>query len=413
MALTVTNATQDGEPVTVRCADGRVAAIGVDVSPADGDDVIDAAGLSLLPTWVNGHSHASMTLFRGFGDDMPLMDWLQRRIWPAEARLTPDDVYWGARLGFLEMLRSGTSHVVDTYWHGEAVARAAVDAGIRATVSEVLIAPEVADRSILDRAEDTMLAIASHGPLVRAALGPHAVYTVGTEALEWVAECSARHDVPVQIHASETSQEVRDCVDAHGDPPVRYLDRLGLLTEHMVLGHGSWLEPDEFDLVAERGATVVTNPTSNFKLANGRTLPYPLAQRAGVALGLGTDGASSNNSLDMFAEAKMFSLVQKFLSDDATTASAAESLALARGQRSPLLGGTPLEAGAPADFMLADLGAAGTVPGDLDATLVYAATGHVVRTVVVDGRVVVRDRSVPDEEEILTQVAQRARRLRG
>jgi 5-methylthioadenosine/S-adenosylhomocysteine deaminase len=217
----------------------------------------------------------------------------------------------------------------------------------------------------------------------------------------------------MQIHLSETEQEVSDCIEAHGKRPAVHLDELGFLGPRTVLAHGVWLDASELALIAERGATVVANPAANMKLAVGGVLPYPAATRAGVALGLGTDGVSSNSNLDSFEEVKLFALSQKHASGDPSVLPATDALAIARGSRSSVLGGTPLEAGAPADFLLLRASDPELSAGDLAADLVYAADGSVVDTTVVAGEVLMRDRDVADADEIVAEVRARARRLTG
>ena len=415
MSLAVTGATLDGEVMGLRVEDGAIAELGPEVEAKHGDDLIDASGLLLCPPMVNGHTHAAMTLFRGFGDDMALMDWLRTKIWPAEAKLEPDDVYWGTRLACVEMIRSGTTKFFDMYWHGGEVARAVVDSGVRAAVSTVMI-------DELDPAEgegmrpqvlESLAKVAEAGPLVTPSLGPHAIYTVSAESLAWLAELAAQRGIPIQIHLSETEQEVVDCLDAHGRRPAAYLDELGFLGERTVLAHGVWLDQAELELIAERGATVVANPAANMKLAVGGVLPYPAAAAAGAAIGLGTDGVSSNSNLDSFEEVKLFALSQKHASGDPATLPAAEALAIARGLRSPVLAGTALAVGEPADFLLIRGSDPELSAGDSDADLVYAAGGGVVDSTVVAGRVLMRDREVTAAEEIVAEVRSRARRLTG
>jgi 5-methylthioadenosine/S-adenosylhomocysteine deaminase len=413
MGLAVTGAQLDGEPVGLRAADGVIAELGPSVEPRDGDELIDAVGLLLSPPLVNGHTHAAMTLFRGYGDDLPLMEWLEKWIWPAEAKLEPGDVYWGTRLAAMEMIRSGTTRFFDMYWHGTEVARAVVDAGIRAVVSTVMIdhldpadgekqRPEALE--LLDR-------LAEVGALVTPGFAPHGIYTVSGESLRWIAETAADRRLPVQIHLAETEDEVSECVARTGKTPARYLDELGFLGPRTVLAHCVWIEPEDFELAAERGATVVTNPAANMKLAVGRAFPYPAAAAAGVPLGLGTDGVSSNSNLDMLEEVKLFALLQKHATGDPSVLPAAEALAIARGVRSPLLAGTPLEPGAPADFLLLRAGDPELSVGGLEGDLVYAASGSVVDTTVVAGRVLMRERVVPGAEEIVAEVRARAARL--
>jgi 5-methylthioadenosine/S-adenosylhomocysteine deaminase len=415
LSLVVTGATLDGEVVGLRTEDGLIAELGPDVASKPDDEVVDAGGLMLTPPMINGHTHAAMTLFRGFGDDMALMEWLRTRIWPAEAKLEPEDVYWGTRLACLEMIRSGTSTFVDMYWHGPEVARAVRDGGVRAMVSSVLIdennpsnAPELRDQVLA-----SLEAVGEFGPRVTPALGPHAIYTVSSESLEWLAGLVENRELPLNIHLSETRQEVLDCVETNGKRPAAYLDELGLLGPRIILAHGVWLDHEELDLIAERRATVVTNPAANMKLAVGGAFPYPDASKVGVPLGLGTDGVSSNSNLDMFEEVKLFALLQKHTTGDPSTLPAEEALTIARGQRSPILGGTPLTVGEAADFLLLRASDPELSAGDPDADLVYAAGGSVVDTTVVAGEVLMRDRRVADTDEIVAEVRARARRLTG
>ena len=413
MALCVLDAELDGRRVGLRCEQGLIAAIGADVTAEPGDEVLEAAGMLLAPPLVNGHTHAAMTLFRGFGDDLPLMQWLRTRIWPAEERLEPEDVYWGTRLAAVEMIRSGTCRFVDMYWHCAEVARAAQDAGLRALVSPVLVdgLDPARGEELRETANASLERLGEFGPLVEPGLGPHAIYTVSRESLAWLAETAAVRGAPVHIHLSETEGEVSDCVEAHGMRPAEYLGQLGLLKEDTILAHGVFLDDAELDLIAERGSTIVANPAANMKLAVGGALRYPAAIARGVALGLGTDGPSSNSNLDMFEEMKTFALLQKHTSADAAVAPAAEVLELARGRRSAMLGGRELAAGAPADFLLLRAGEPELSAGDPDADLVYAANGPVVDSTIVAGRVLMRDRRVDGAAEAAAEVRERAARL--
>jgi 5-methylthioadenosine/S-adenosylhomocysteine deaminase len=413
VSLAVTGALLDGETVGLRVEDGLIAKLGPAAESRAGDEVIDAEGLLLSPPMVNAHTHAAMTLFRGYGDDMPLMEWLRTKIWPAEAKLRPDDVYWGTRLACLEMIRSGTSRFFDMYWHGAEAARAVVDSGLRAAISTVMIdqLDPAKGESMRGEVLESLDRVADAGPRVSPSLGPHAIYTVSSESLTWLAEVAAEREISLQIHLSETEDEVSDCLEAHGKRPAAYLDELGFLGPRTVLAHGVWLDEDELELIAERKATVVANPAANMKLAVGGVLPYPAAARAGVRLGLGTDGVSSNSNLDSFEEVKLFALSQKHASSDSSTLPAVEALAIARGLRSQALGGTQLEAGQPADFLLLRGSDPELSAGDLDADLDYAAGGSIVDTIVVAGRVLMRDGVAPGADELVAEVRSRAARL--
>jgi 5-methylthioadenosine/S-adenosylhomocysteine deaminase len=420
--LTVVGAIFGGETVGVRCEDGAIAAIGPDVLPEPGDETVDAGGAPLVAALVNGHTHAAMTLFRGHGDDLPLMRWLREVVWPVEARIDADDVYWGTRLACLEMIRTGTARFWDMYWQPAATARAVEDAGLRATIGGPLFDADGETKATQERVLGELDELEGFGPGIDRALTPHSIYTVSEELLRWTAEQAAKRGLPVQVHLSETEQEVCDCIEAHGVRPAIYLDRLGLLGERTVLAHGVRLDREELELVAARGCTVVTNPVANMKLAVGGVFPYPAAREAGVAVGLGTDGAGSNDSLDLLADLKTFALVQRHATGDATVIPAAEAWEVATGGRAPLLGGRAgapasrsagdrLAIGAPADFLLLRPDAYETALGDLTSDLVYAASGSVVDTTVVAGRVLMRSGEVEGAAEVVAQAAERARRL--
>jgi 5-methylthioadenosine/S-adenosylhomocysteine deaminase len=422
MSLVVHDVRLDGVPVSVRVADGEIVEI-VEIDDSDGaapaalaatgDRVLDGRGLTLTPGLVNAHTHAAMTLFRGYGDDLPLMDWLRTRIWPAEAALDADDVYWGTRLAALEMIRSGTTCFWDMYWFQFDVARAVVDSGLRAVVSvPVIETPHAPEWNRIDAVPDALDRLGAFGPRVVPSVAAHAIYTVGSDSLRRLGELSRTRDVALQIHLSETKGEVDDCVAAHGMRPTPYLDDLGALSDRTVLAHGVWLDDSELELVAGRGATIVTNPASNMKLGTGRAFPYPAARAAGVPIGIGTDGAASNNSLDLLQEVKLLALLQKHTSADPAVLPAAEAWSIATGRSAPRLGGRPIAVGNPADFLLVDLGAVESVPAEGVTGLVYSATGAAVDTVVVDGEVLMERRRVPDEAEVVANAARCAQRLR-
>lgn len=420
--LVVTNAVLDGETASLTALDGTITAIGPDAA-VDGtaDEILDAGGGTLCAPFVNGHTHAAMTLFRGHGDDLPLIRWLQEAIWPVEQRLEAEDVYWGTRLACLEMIRSGTIGFWDMYWQPAATARAVKDAGLRAVIGPPLFDPPGADLNERNRELEAQLEeLAGFGDRVAAAVAPHAIYTVGSASLEYAVGLAKDRSLPIHIHLSETEGEVADCVEAFGMRPAVYLDSLGMLTPETNLAHGVWLDREELELIAERGATVTTNPVANMKLAVGGTFPYPEAARTGVPIALGTDGAGSNNSLDLLSDLKTFALLQRHRATDAEVIPVAEALAIASGRRSGLVGrlGRPgpvsagtLTVGSPSDFIILDPAVPELALGNLSSALVYAAGGSVVKDTVVDGRVLMRDRVVENSGEILARAAERSVRL--
>jgi len=411
--LAVSGAVLDGEEVGLRCEDGLISAIGPGVAAQPGDETIDAAGAPLVPALVNGHTHAAMTLFRGYGGDLPLMRWLREKVWPVEAKLEPDDVYWGTRLACVEMIRTGTTRFWDMYWHPEATARAIDDTGLRATIGGPLFDADGGTAEMQAKALENLDALAGRDPAIGAALAPHSIYMVSEELLRWTAETAAERGVAIHIHLSETEQEVTECIAEHGERPAAYLDRVGVLGERTVLAHGVWLDQAELELIAARGATVVTNPVANLKLAVGGIFPYPAARQADVAVGLGTDGAGSNDSLDLFSDLKTFALMQRHAAEDPTVLPAAEALEIASGGCAALLAGDGdrLIPGAPADFLLLRGDSHELGLGDLASDLVYAASGSVVDTTVVAGRVLMRGGEVEGAAEVVARAAERARGL--
>lgn len=429
-SLLVTDARIEGEAVSVLVEDGLIASIrpagepGPEAGETGGEipgETLDAAGGTLAPPLINGHTHAAMTLFRGHGDDLPLMRWLQEAIWPVEAKLEPEDVYWGTRLACLEMIRSGTIGFWDMYWQPASTARAVEDAGLRAVIGPPLFDPP--DRPLDERnreLESWLDELSGFGERIAAAVAPHSIYTVGTGSLEYAVGLAADRDLPIHIHLSETEGEVNDCVAAHGVRPAFYLDALGMLTPDTTLAHGVWLNREELELIADRGATVTTNPVANMKLAVGGVFPYPEAARAGVPVALGTDGAGSNNSLDLLGDLKTFALIQRHAAADAEVIPKEEAWAIATGQRSDLIGhlgrpavptSEPLTVGAPADFIVLDPAAPELLVGNHTSALVYSATGATVKDTVVAGQVLMRNRKVEGHEEILAKAKERAARL--
>jgi 5-methylthioadenosine/S-adenosylhomocysteine deaminase len=424
--LLVRDALLDGAATSILIRDGTIVAVGPDIGadmeatagPVRPDRTLDAAGLHAFPALRNGHTHAAMTLFRGWGDDLPLMEWLRTRIWPAEALLTEEDVYHGARLACLEMIRGGTTYLNDMYWHHPGVARAVEEMGLRAHIGAVFL--DFGDDATARRQRDAVRRQVDGrgdlGPRLRVALTPHAVYTVRPEGLEWIGELARHEDLLVHIHVAETRQEVDDCLAEHGVTPVRLLERVGLLGPNLVAAHGVYLEPDEMEVLAAAGATVVTNPTANLKLATGGIFDYAGARAAGLRVVLGTDGPASNNNLDMIEEMKIAALIQKHRSGDATCLPAPEALALATTHAAETfgLGSGQVEPGAPADLILVDLSHPSTQPvHDPVSALVYAANGRAVHTTICDGRVLMHDRlvEVADEREVVGEAARAARSL--
>ncbi len=392
--------------------DGTIAAIGENAGhDHEYDHAIEGHGRVLLPGLVNTHTHAAMTLLRGYADDMLLQPWLAERIWPLEAHLTADDVYWGTRLACLEMVATGTVGFNDMYFFMESAARAVDEAGLRAQLSYGFIDlsdPEKREHEcrVTEGLVDAVARMAN--PRISAAVGPHAVYTVSAEGLRWCAELARERGLGVHVHLAETGTEVADAVKATGRRPAALLDEAGLLGPRTVAAHGCWLDDAECRLMAERGATVSHNPASNMKLATGRAMPYPALRRAGARVALGTDGAASNNGLDLFGEMKLAALLQKFAWSDPTVLPAPEALALATEHAHAALGfgGGHIAVGAPADLILLETRTPCNTPlHSAVSNAVYACPGAAVTTTLCAGRVLMHERIIPGSDETLAGAA--------
>ena len=400
--------------------DGTIGAIGEGIRKEHKGEaglIIDGNGAIALAGLVNTHSHAAMSLLRGYADDMILQDWLSQKIWPLEAHLAPGDVYRGTKLACLEMIKSGTVAFNDMYFMMDEAARAVNEAGIRATLSYGFIdlfSPE--KREAECRAtEDLVRTIRSlDNPRINAAVGPHAIYTVSPEGLRWCAEFAAEQKIGIHIHLSETKKEVNDCIARHGKRPAAYLDDCGILTPKTVAAHCCWLDEAECTLLSKRGVSVSHNPSSNMKLATNRAMPYPWLKDAGVNVCLGTDGCASNNNLDIFGEAKTAALLQKFSWNNPTILPAHEALAMAtvNGAKGLGLASGTLVAGAPADIILVTARTACNTPlHNATSNLVYSCNGGTVETTICDGRVLMLEREVPGEEQILAEAGKAAQEL--
>ena len=413
MSLLIRNAALGDHTTDLYIADGRFQCIGPNLDRS-AEQTIDARDKAILPPLVNGHTHAAMALLRGYADDMDLHTWLTQHIWPLEARLDEEDVYVGSLLACLEMIKSGTLFFNDMYWHFSGTARAIAEMGLRAELSSVFIDfgdPQTAQAKQASCLEQ-LARYQNTNPLLQCALGPHAVYTVSRDSLEWIRETAAAYDLRIHIHLAETEKEVADCVAQTGLRPVAYLDALGLLSPRLVACHAVWLEPKEMDLLAERGVNIIHNPVSNLKLCSG-TSPVEALRQRGLRVGLGTDGCCSNNSLDMFADMKTAALVAKSTTGapSALPAEAAWEMATSQGAAIFNLNHGITE-GAWADCILVDLNRPELVPCyNLTSNLVYAASGGCVDTAICAGRILMHNRVVPGEEAIIARAQARARRL--
>lgn len=372
----------------------------------------------LMPGLINAHTHASMNLLRGLADDLPLMTWLQDHIWPAEARwVNPDFVRDGTLLAIAEMLRGGVTCFNDMYFFPEAAAAAAREAGIRACLGLIAVDFPTAYARCLDEYLDKGLALHEAlklEPLLHTAFAPHAPYTVSAPALERICRLAVDLNIPVHIHVHETAAEVAQFTAENGCRPLQRLEQLGLLSPHLLAVHMTQLESAEIKRLAQAGAHVAHCPESNLKLASG-FCPVARLDAAGVNVALGTDGAASNNDLDLFGEMRLAALLGKSIAGDAAALPAARVLRMATINGARALGLATetgsLEPGKSADVIAVDLGAPETEPVYHPlSTLVYAAGRHQVSDVWVAGRRLLADRQLTTLD--IAEIVQRARRWR-
>lgn len=309
----------------------KIISIGKDI-PKSAHKVIEGKNLLVMPGFINTHTHVSMSLLRGYGDDLELFQWLNDRIWPAEAKLTKNDVYVGAKLGIAEMLLSGTTTFLDMYQDMEMVAKAVMETGIRGHISRgtIYTGDEKKDKAALSQLENLIDDFHNFEEgRIKVLAGPHAIYTNSREFLEAQLEITKRRNIGLHIHVSETKKENEDVISRQGKSPVEYLREIGILdAPYVVAAHMIYLDENDLEIVKAKNIGIAHNPKSNLKLGSGMA-NVDLYMRKGITVGLGTDGASSNNNLDMLSEMQYASMIQKGLNLDATALKAYDVLKMA------------------------------------------------------------------------------------
>ncbi|GAA5346097.1 5-methylthioadenosine/S-adenosylhomocysteine deaminase [Planifilum fimeticola] len=383
------------------------------------DEVIDASGMVAMPGLINAHNHTPMTLMRAFCDDLRLMEWLEKKMLPVEERMNEEDIYWGAMLAMAEMIRSGTTAYADMYIHMNHVARAVIDSGMRASLARGLVFLEDDGGKRLEEALSLIEKWTGAGNgRITTMLGPHAPFTCPPEPLTEVIDLARKRGVPIHIHLAETKEEVVRIRERYGQTPTEYLYHLGLFEHnHVLLAHAVHLTRRDIGLLRGMRGGIAHNPVSNLKLGCGIAPVCDLLAQ-GLTVGLGTDGAGSAATLDMFAEIKAAAWLQKVDRSDPAVVPARQVLRMATVEGAKLLGiddrvGT-LEEGKQADLILIDLQKPHLQPLHAPYALIaYSAAGADVDTVIIDGRVVMRRRELMtiDEEELFRQVEKRASRL--
>lgn len=410
----------DGRPVlgprlVVEVADGVITAVGPERPTAAGE-VIDAAGLVAVPGFVNGHTHAAMTLLRGVAEDVDLVTWFDERIWPMEVNVGPHDVYLGTLLASAEMIAAGVTTFVDHYFFMEEAARAVTDAGIRANLGAAFFSDQGAEGLERSVAFARGLAGAAAGRITTS-LAPHAPYTCTEDDLVAAADAARGLGVRVHLHAAENTRQTEASLVAHGLTPIAVLDRCGVLDAGAIIAHGNGIVDDDLPLLAEHAdrVGVIHCPKTYLKYAMGTLTPIRALRAAGVPVGLGTDGAASNSTLDVGESLRLTAMTQKHSTGDATWFDLGVALDTAFASSAAAVGmGGELGALVPghrADLALVDLDGPHCQPlHDPAAAFVYSARASDVRTTIVDGRVLMRDRELLtiDLPALLAEVRDRA-----
>lgn len=390
---------------------GSIAAVGEGLAH---EESFDASGLIIIPGMVNAHTHLAMTLLRGAGDDMPLQTWLSERIWPLEGNLTRTDCYWGGMLGIVEMIRTGTTCFNDMYFHMDATVQAVKETGMRAALTHAVIDLGDEDKAARELAEsDRIEGLCRGEPRLTYLLGPHAPYTCSESFLRNIRARATERGLRIHIHVSETAQEVSDMRRERGMSPVAYLDTIGVLGPDTICAHCVHVNEADRDILLSRGAHVAHCPQSNMKLSSG-IAPLPAMDAAGVSLSLGTDGAASNNSLDMGAETKAMALVHKLAGPMNLSAARSFAVATQGGANALGLPVGAIEQGRRADLVFLDARHYSLrPPHDLLSNIVYAMRPDAIRHVMVDGAFLMRDGELTtiDEEFVCEKATEHARAL--
>jgi len=382
------------------------------------DRTVDCSNKLILPGFVNTHTHAAMTLFRSYADDMALMDWLQTKIWPAEANLTGEDVYWGTLLAIAEMLKTGTTTFADMYFFMNDVAEAVAQSGIRAVLARGMagVAP-TAGQALVESEEFYRSWHGGADGRITVMLGPHAPYTCPPEYLKKVVALAQLLGAEIHIHLSETLGEVDECRKNHGKSPIELMNDLGLFEHGVLAAHCVHVSAADIAIMAEKGVRVAHNPGSNMKLASG-VAPLPQMLAAGICVGLGTDGTASNNNLDMLEELRLSALLHKVNTLDPLVIPAAKAVELATASGAAAVGlgrvTGQLAPGYKADIAILSMDATHWYPRhDRLSLLTYAASAADVDTVLVDGKILLDNRKLTtiDEQQLKYEVQKRGMRL--
>ncbi len=400
----------NNQPQDILIKNDKITEISNEISFENADKIINAEGKILLPGLINTHTHLSMTLFRGLADDLSLDEWLNDNIWPVEANLNGDYCYIGALLGAIELIKSGTTTFLDMYFYMEDVARAVEESGLRAVLSYGMIDFDDEEKRKAEIEESLKLIQKCNNTAdgrIKVFFGPHSPYTASEELLKQVRFLADENNIGIHIHVSETQKEVEDVKSQKGLRPFEYLDSIGFLGPDVVCAHSVWLNDNEISIIREKNVKISHNPCSNMKLASG-IAPVSKLLDNNICVAIGTDGASSNNNLDLIEELKTASLLQKVSTLNPKVLTSDDALAMGTINGATALGldneiGT-IEVGKKADIILIDTNNANMVPdsSNLSSNIIYSANGSNVDTTICNGQILMENRklTILNEEEI-------------
>ena len=385
-----------------------IASEGESVSLPDGTEIVDCEGKTLLPGFVNMHTHAGMALMRGVGEDIPFHEWIDR-IWMLEKDLDEEYVYHATKVACLEMIKTGTTTFNDQYWYMPMAYKAVSESGLRSALSYVVLDrndPEESERQKL-QCQEMYEASLNWPDTIQFLISVHAIYSVREPMMLWAVDFARKRGLKIHIHLSETEKEVQDCKEQHGGmSPVEYLDSLGVLGPDVIAAHTLWLSDKDVEILGKRGVTCVHNVNSNLKLASGYRFRYNELRDAGANVCLGTDGCASSNNLDMLETMKTSAMIQKAWRNDPSAMPLNELLSMATTNAAKAFGFDigKIEVGAKADLIIVNTDSYNFMsPGSFEANLVYSAHSDCIDSVICNGKFLMRNRVVPGEKEILEQ----------
>lgn len=408
-SILLNNVTLGGVCSDILISDDKIAAIGECGSfefPQDAE-VVECSGKTAVPGFINMHTHAGMAMMRGVGEDISFHAWLDR-IWEVEKNLSEEYVYHATKVACLEMVKTGTTTFNDQYWFMPMAYKAAIELGIRPSLSYVVLDrndPEESERQKVQCQQMYEWAV-KWGNEALFMISIHAIYSVREEMIVWAADFARSHGLKIHVHVSETRKEVEDCLAQHGMSPVEYLDKLGILGPDVIAAHTLWLSDKDVEILGRRGVTCVHNVNSNLKLASGYKFMYNELRDAGANICLGTDGCASSNNLDMLETMKTAAMIQKAWRNDPSAMPLDELMAMTTSNAAKALGidAGRIEVGALADILLVDTESYHFLSsGSFEANLVYSAHSDSIDSVICGGRFVMKNRIVPGEKEILAE----------